>query len=78
MPKKALGWQRRIMPMAGRRVALDWGTELWNWDATLFESAPGIRAGAEREGEQLDDFSICFEATRTLLGDLVRAGAVSN
>ncbi len=73
MPEQAWEWIKRITWGEGRTVSLDWGTELWKWDASLYESADGIRAALARAGRSTDDDSILFEATRNLILDVVDA-----
>jgi hypothetical protein len=57
----------------GRRVPLDFGAELWNSDLSLFESVPGIAAVLERSHPAPGDDRIWYEATRSLLADVVDA-----
>jgi hypothetical protein len=52
---------------------LDFGAELWKWDVSLYESEDGIRTALARAGRPFDDESILFDATRSLLGDVVEA-----
>jgi hypothetical protein len=66
-------WTRRIHFGDGRTVSLDWGAELWKWDIPLYESADGIAAALRRAGRPSDDDSILFDATHTLLPDVVDA-----
>jgi hypothetical protein len=73
MPERAWGWTRRIHFGAGRTVSLDWGQELWKWDVCLYESADGIAAALRRSGLPFDDGMILFDATRSLLLDVVDA-----
>jgi hypothetical protein len=47
--------------------------ELWKWDVSLYESRDGIVAALRRAGRPFDDDSILFEATRSLLRDVVDA-----
>jgi hypothetical protein len=47
--------------------------ELWKWNPSLFESSGGIVASLSRSSHSIDDDSICFEATRSLLDDVVDA-----
>jgi hypothetical protein len=73
MPQRAWDWEKRISFGAGHTVPLDWGAELWKWDSSLYESTDGIVAALRRAGRPLDDDSILFEATHTLLLDVVDA-----
>jgi hypothetical protein len=73
MPERAWEWSRRITWGEGRTVPLDWGMELWKWAVSLYESADGIRAALTRAGRPVDDDSILFEATRSLVLDVVDA-----
>jgi hypothetical protein len=57
----------------GRTASLDFGAELWKWDVSFYESAEGIRAALTRAGRPLDDNSILFEATQSLVLDVVDA-----
>jgi len=57
----------------GRLISLNWGQELWKWDVALYESADGITASLKRSGRPLDDDTILFHATHTLLADVVDA-----
>ncbi|WP_436495597.1 hypothetical protein [Actinokineospora sp. HUAS TT18] len=54
-------------------MPLDFGKELWKWDVSRFESADGIRESLTRAGGDYDDDSILFEATHTLVLDVVDA-----
>jgi hypothetical protein len=73
MPELAWSWSKRIMWGEGRTASLDWGMELWNWDVARYESAPGITAGLIRAGRTPDDDTTLFEATHSLLRDVVDA-----
>ena len=73
MPERAWQWTRRIHFGAARTVSLDWGAELWKWDISRYESADGIAAALRRAGRPFDDDSILFDATHTLLPDVVDA-----
>ena len=73
MPERAWQWQRRIGCGPDRFVPLDWGSELWNWDVSTFESADGIRVAKTRSGRAFDDDDVLAEATFTLLQDVVDA-----
>src|SRR5260370_13654575 len=73
MPERAWGWIRRITWGEGRSVPLDWGMELWKWDVSLYESVDGIRAALTRAGKSADDDSILFEATHSLVLDVIDA-----
>src|SRR6266516_3760215 len=73
MPERSWAWIKRISWGEGRTVSLDWDTELWKWDVSLYESAGGIRAALARAGRSVDDDSILFEATSNLVLDVVDA-----
>jgi hypothetical protein len=73
MPERAWNWSKRIKWGEGRIVSLDFGAELWKWDVSFYESAEGIRAALTRAGRPLDDDSILFEATHSLVLDVVDA-----
>jgi hypothetical protein len=73
MPERAWEWMRRIHFGAGHSVPLDFGVELWKWDASLYESRDGIVAALSRAGRPLDDDRILYHATCTLLPDVVDA-----
>jgi hypothetical protein len=73
MPERAREWARRIHFGADRTVSLDWGTELWNWDTSWYESAEAIAAALRRAGHTFDDELVLYEATRSLLPDVVDA-----
>ncbi|MGV9368018.1 hypothetical protein [Amycolatopsis sp. NPDC003731] len=73
MPKNSWQWTKRIMWGEGRTAPLDFGMELWKWDVSLYESADGIRAALVRAGQPVDDDAIIYEATRSLLADVVDA-----
>jgi hypothetical protein len=74
VPERAWQWMRRIEWGEGRTVSLDWGVELWKWDVSRYESADRIRAALMRDGKlPADDDSILFEATRSLVHDVVDA-----
>ncbi len=47
--------------------------ELWKWDVSLYESVDGIRAALTRAGKSADDDSILFEATHSLVLDVIDA-----
>jgi len=58
----------------GRTAPLDWGTELWKRDVSRYESANGIRAALAGAGlEAPDDNQILYEATRSLINDVIDA-----
>jgi hypothetical protein len=61
VPERAWQWQRRI-GWPGRNVPLDWGSELWNWEVSAFESADGIRVAKTRSGRAFDDDDVLAEA----------------
>jgi hypothetical protein len=74
MPELAWEWAKQITWGEGRTVSLDWGMELWKWDVSLYESADGIRTAIMRAGKlPVDDDSILFEATGSLVLDIVDA-----
>ena len=73
MPRRASKWMNRIFHGEGRTAPLDWGTELWKWGVSRYESADGISAALLRAGKSADDFSVLYEATRNLLLDVVDA-----
>jgi len=73
MPERAWEWTRRIHFGAGRTVPLDFGAELWKWDASLYESTDGIVAALSRTEGPLDDGLILSHATGSLLDDVVDA-----
>lgn len=73
MPERANEWLKRIMWGEDRGVSLDWGMELWKWDVSLYESADGIRAALTQAGRVPDDDSILFEATHSLVRDVIDA-----
>jgi hypothetical protein len=73
MHERAWEWARRIHFGAGRTVPLDFGAELWKWDASLYESADGIRTALSRTEGPLDDGLILSHATGSLLDDVVDA-----
>jgi hypothetical protein len=73
MPERAWKWMRSIMWGEGRNAPLDFGAELWKWDASLYESGDGIRAALKRSNHATDDESVLFEATHTLVLDVVDA-----
>jgi hypothetical protein len=73
MPERAWEWTRRIHVGAGRTASLDWGVELWKWDLSRYESADGIAAALRRAGRPFDDDFILYNATATLLADVVDA-----
>jgi hypothetical protein len=73
MPERSWNWGKRIMWGEGRVAPLNFGKELWKWDVSLYESADGIRTALVRAGRTPDDDSILFEATRSLISDVVDA-----
>jgi hypothetical protein len=73
VPERAWQWQSRIGCGPDRFVPLDWGSELWNWDVSTFESADGIRVAKTRSGRAFDDDDVRAGATLTLLQDVVDA-----
>lgn len=58
---------------SGRIAPLGRGKEAWKWDVTLYESGDGIKASLNRSGRPLDEDSILFHATHSLLADVVDA-----
>lgn len=73
MPERAWRWQNRIGFGPDRSVPFDWGSDLWNWDVSAYESADGIRLAKTRAGRAFDDDNVVFEATFMLLRDVVDA-----
>ncbi|GAB3914446.1 hypothetical protein ACFQ1S_00615 [Kibdelosporangium lantanae] len=73
MPERSWNWAKRITWGEGRTAPLDFGKELWKWDVSLYESADGIRASLVWAGRTPDDDSILFEATHSLISDVVDA-----
>lgn len=74
MPPRSWEWSKRI---SFGPAPLDWGVELWKWDVARFESTGGIIAAYRRTGRSFDDDTLLFEATRSLLADVVdSAGGV--
>jgi hypothetical protein len=73
VPERAWRWQNRIGFGPDRSVPLDWGSDLWNWDVSAYESADGIRLAKTRAGRAFDDDNVVFEATFMLLRDVVDA-----
>ena len=71
MPPKAGQWTHRVH--FGSGVGLQWGIELWKWDPSLFESSDGIVASLSWSTHPMEVDAICFEATRSLLDDVVDA-----
>jgi hypothetical protein len=55
-------------------ASLDFGAELWKWDIGAYESVEGIRVALRRSGRPFDDDTILYEATQSLLLDVVHAG----
>jgi hypothetical protein len=73
MPERAWQWLNRIMFGKNHTAPLDWGQELWKWDVSLYGSAPAVVASIARSGRPVDDDAVLFEATRSLLFDVVDA-----
>jgi hypothetical protein len=73
VPEQAWRWSHRIFFSDDRGAPLDWGTELWNWDISRFESAAAIESAFRRIGRPFDDDDLLYYATRTLLTDVVDA-----
>jgi hypothetical protein len=73
MPARAWEWSKRIHFGAGHTAPLDWGVELWKWDVSLYESTDGIVTALNRAGRPFDEDFILYNATCTLLGDVVDA-----
>lgn len=73
MPEQAWRWSHRIFFSDDRGAPLDWGTELWNWDISRFESAAAIESAFRRIGRPFDNDNLLYYATRTLLTDVVDA-----
>ena len=57
----------------GRAVPLDWGTELWQWESSRFEARDAITESLRRGQRDVDENAICYEATRSLLPDVLDA-----
>jgi hypothetical protein len=77
MPQQAWQWTNRISFGTYSIASLDWGKELWKWDASRYESIVGIESAFLRIGRPFDDDDLLYYATRTLLTDVVdAAGAV--
>jgi hypothetical protein len=73
MPKLAWEWAKRIAFNTNSTAGLDWGQELWKWDASLYESALGIAVVLQRAGRSSDDDDVLYYVTRNLLMDVVDA-----
>lgn len=73
MPEQAWRWSQRIFFGEDRTAPLDWGTELWNWDISRYESSAAIDSAFRRIGRPFDDDDLLYYATRTLLTDVVDA-----
>lgn len=73
MTERAWQWIKRIRFGAGRKAPLDWGQELWKWDVSLYESAPAIAAAYTQAGRTPDDELVLYDATSSLLLDVVDA-----
>jgi hypothetical protein len=73
VPEQAWRWSHRVFFGDDRGAPLDWGTELWNWDISRFESAAAIESAFRRIGRPFDDDDLLYYATRTLLTDVVDA-----
>ncbi len=73
MPQQAWRWSHRIFFDEDRTVSLDWGTELWKWDISRYESAAVIESAFRRIGRAFDNDDLLYYATRTLLTDIVDA-----
>ena len=72
MPPLAWQWRRRISVSPKSTVPLDLPAELWRSDPG-FESWDGIVAAYKRAGRDASDERIHFDATQTLLLDVVDA-----
>jgi hypothetical protein len=73
MTELARIWSNRVSFGNGRVAPLDWGRELWNWDISRYESVDGIREAHARAGLPSDDEFVLFEATRSLVTDVIDA-----
>ena len=73
MPQQAWRWSHRIFFGEDRTVSLDWGTELWKWDISRYESPAAIESAFRRIGRAFDNDDLLYYATRTLLTDIVDA-----
>jgi hypothetical protein len=73
VPQQAWRWSHRIYFGEDRVVSLDWGTELWTWDISRYESTEAIEGAFRRIGRAFDNDDLLFYATRTLLTDIVDA-----
>jgi hypothetical protein len=73
VPERAWRWSQTIFFGEDRTAPLDWGTELWNWDISFFESSAAIESAFRRIGRPFDDDDLLYYATRTLLTDVVDA-----
>jgi len=56
-----------------RSAPLDWGSEVWRWDVSRYESVPGIVAALNRAGRPSNDDVVLYEATHTLMLDVIEA-----
>ncbi|MFI5898446.1 hypothetical protein ACIA5D_51110 [Actinoplanes sp. NPDC051513] len=65
---------KRLHFSPGSSAPLEFGAELWRWDISLYQSAPGVAAALQRAGRDIDDDSIIYRATRTLASDVIDAG----
>jgi hypothetical protein len=73
MPPHQWAWQRRIHFPETSLAPLDFASELWQQDRAMFESAESLKHTYKRIGRDHDAFDICYQATRTLVGDVLDA-----
>jgi hypothetical protein len=73
MPERTWKWSSKIFFPDSGAAPLDWGTELWNWNVSAYDSAPAIADALQRAGRAHDDNDVLYYATRTQLMDVVDA-----
>jgi hypothetical protein len=72
MPPRTWEWFRRVR-FPDCLVPLDFGKELWKCDLSRYESVDAIIAAAKRADRPFDDDSVLYQATSSLLFDVVDA-----
>ena len=75
MPERATRWLNRVAFGRSGLPAMGFSRALWKWDPNLYESAPAISGVLSALGKPADNDAVCYEATRSLLFDVVDAAS---
>jgi hypothetical protein len=75
MPRRAWNWRHRVSFNATSVAGLDFGQELWRWEVSRYESAPGIESRLRAQGRPADSDDVMYYVTRNLVTDVIDGAA---